>query len=191
VCNGSWQSWIPPHLIVELLKAQDLAYTMRGAEPSRGKRAYLFVSATLKAKVDKQIKQAYSVLENVRRITRSDMNTSPAKAYGTTPFRALMLCAVRQAELNLGEIERELKRGTRPYWQAAIPVNWRALLEPEMRARLRDADANPQAVDTSGLTSFYKPPEYGESVQELAETLVEADDGDDSTVSPEDDDRIA
>lgn len=184
-CGTAWQTWIPPHLIKELLDRQEQTYNLRGAEPSRGKRASLFVSQNLRLRVTKHVKQVYASLANLRRIMRTD-GLDSSNPHANTPYRALYLAAVRQAELNMAEVERELKRGIRPYWDAKIPVNWRALLEPEMRARLRAADGNPQAVDISGLQSFYKSPEYGESVEVVSG--IDPDDGDDSTVSPSDDD---
>jgi hypothetical protein len=183
-CGPAWQSWIPPHLIAALVSEQDRIYTARSKTERQGKRSTLFVSQNLRTRVHKRLKQAQTGLDNLRRIMRTDGGTAPSEAHANTPYRALYLTALRQAELRLAAIERELTRGQRPYWEAKIPVNWYALLEPEMRTRLREANDNPHKVTLDGLTSFYKPDEVnnpGTSVPEQELPEISPDDGDDTT----------
>lgn len=160
-----WQSWVPPHIVqdLSLRVAQAYAERYRSGASTRGKRFYPFQPTYERVTLEKQIARARKAIDNLRYQARDDDGVSdkhrsgPGYATGSTPYRALILCACSQATRELKRIENDVDRGITPVYAATIPVNWQALLDPALRTRLRDASKNPNLVDTEGLDSFYVP----------------------------------
>lgn len=163
--NHHWQSWVPPHIAVDLSLRVEQAYAerMKVGGKLRGKRFYPFQPTYERVTLEKQIARARKAIDNLRYQARDDdgvtdkHRSGPGYATGSTPYRALILCACSQATRELKRIENDVDRGITPIYAATIPVNWQALLSPDLRTRLREASLNPNLVDTEGLDSFYVP----------------------------------
>lgn len=163
--NRHWQSWIPPHVLADLSLRVDKAYAerLKSGGTLRGKRFRPFQPTYERIAFEKQVARTQKAIDNLRYQARDDQMqsvqgySSSSYATGSTPYRALILCACSQATRALKRIEVDVDRGITPIYAATIPVNWQALLSPELRARLRDASANPDLVDPEGLDTFYAP----------------------------------
>lgn len=163
--NRYWQSWIPPHVLADLSLRVDKAYAerLKSGGNLRGKRFRPFQPTYERIAFEKQVKRTQKAIDNLRYQARDDQMqsekgyASSSYATGSTPYRALILCACSQATRALKRIEVDVDRGILPIYAASVPVNWQALLSPELRTRLREASRNPDLVDPDGLDTFYAP----------------------------------
>lgn len=163
-CTGVWQSWVPPRVKEQFTQQLEAAYAR--SSRTKGNRLVPFAPPILRRRVLGRLSNMRTTIERWRTLATSvPGNKNGLGAKGGTPYRALYLAACRMAERRLDVIEAELGTPARPWWDAQIPVNWHALLEPEMRTRLHRAARYPDDVDLEGLRDFYEPP---------AETLTHA-----------------
>lgn len=162
VCDKHWFNWIPDPVKADFIKRINIHYDTIGR--FKGSRLRPFTSPELIQQRDDSIKRMRNIIANIRRqcstlgCENGDMSTSD------TPRGALYLCAARMAE-------RELNRRVKT--DEVIPVNWMALLSPEMRDSLRDADIDATLIDTSRLHDFYVVhPNHDPEAQEAIEQAI-------------------
>lgn len=156
VRNGlQWPTWVPPAIASDFCQRVEAAYVRNGH--LKGKKFTPFVTPSVRAYAHGQVERMYATLASIRRAARTDGGVKMSAATGNTPYRALILTAVRMAEREITQIKKELDAGTRPLYAPGIPVNWLALLTPEMRTRMREGAKNPASVTTQGLDSYYAP----------------------------------
>jgi hypothetical protein len=164
--NTHWQSWVPPHVITGLTQRVEQAYaTAAHKNQLRGKRFIPFQPINERVVFTAQVARVRKAIENIRFRVRDDTAQHNPRtkgvehATGSTPYRALMLCACSQAARALSVIVKRVDSGAVPIYHpdAVVPVDWRALLSPELRARLSCAALFPNDVSTDGLDSFLSP----------------------------------
>jgi hypothetical protein len=153
--NTKWQTWIP----LDVRQAfRDKYETVRQKHDIKGSALVPFMPRHERLDTLAQIKRRRTDIDNTRRCAATSESTAPTLAKANTPYRALYLAACRQADMKLDAIVRELNDYRSPMLAPpTIPVNWRALLTPELRERLRHADEAPRATHIEGLTSFLDP----------------------------------
>jgi hypothetical protein len=160
-CNKQWPTWIPPRVIADFLLRLEAHYALKGLKGSVGKRLRPFTTVADCKAVDERAKNLSTALRRMRSLYVIGGNDKAYAHRGDTPYKALMLTAMRQAERTLERIQSELRSGVRPYWDSQVPVDWRALCEPAMRQRLRDADKHPENLTLDGLGDYYAAPRDG------------------------------
>lgn len=148
-CTANWPTWVDPAKRRELIEAFDAAYLSIGR--GRGRRFIPFATTSIVKDNTRAMLRHRKFIDDQR-----DILSDRPDGMGSTHYRALHLCALRMAELWLDNYARDLKARTIHPALNPVPVNWTHMLTPEMRARLREADADPGAVTPEGLTSFYK-----------------------------------
>lgn len=154
-CGDTWQSWVPPHVKQEFAAKVTKSYDDAGYHS--GNRFVPFIPAATRKEAVQRSKNLRGTFERIRTVCE----TSPGTNAGATPYRALQLAAVRMAEISLDKLLKSYELGSANPVDTPVPVNWLALLDAPMRRRLADAQANPAAVTTDGLTQFYDPaPEH-------------------------------
>ena len=161
-----WPTWVPPRMRDAFTTKLSATYTRTGQR--QGTRFIPFTTSTHR-KYTKQVTD--NTLVTIKRI-RSTHATDTNGTSGYTPYRALHLAAARMAEKALYTRLKGYELGTHNTIDHPLPVNWLALLDAPMRARLREAQVNPNAVSLEGLDHFYEPPrgiDPGEALPELAD----------------------
>lgn len=143
--NADWGTWVPESVRDDFTKRVNLHYDRIGR--SRGSRLRPFLSKETLQHKEEMAKRMRTTIRTIRRLCSTVGCENGVDSTSDTPRGALYLCAARMAEI---EMFKRLKDN-----KADIPVNWRTLLTPAMRARLRDADDSPTTVDTSDLHHFY------------------------------------
>lgn len=153
-----WTSWVSPIVVDHIATAFVDAYAACGA--GKGQRFRPFVTVETRRRRARQIAIHRTFIDNQR---ESIFKASPPDERGRVAslYGALHLTALRQAERMLDSIEKPDYRST--YARAtrghpvldAVPVNWRHLLTPEMRKRLKAADEDPSSITPNGLDSYY------------------------------------
>lgn len=177
VCNRHWQTWVSKKVRDAFTTKVEQHYDAQGGAKT-GNRFVPFLTREFKAENAQRYARITTAIKNMRR-TIANCGTAPPMA--DTPFAALHLAACRQAERMMWRAQTKA-----PDFSSLAPVDWRQLLEPEMRQRLREAEADPRAVTLDGLRDFYFAPiSAGEdvdelmqypAVQELADELAEGGD---------------
>lgn len=177
--NGHrWQSWVPPHIKEAFAAKVSQAYDSAGYK--RGNRFIPFVTTEARRNAKTVAKNLTVTLTRIREHHES----APGSGRGNTQYRALYLCAARMAERCLHKIIKDYEAGIANPVDNPLPVNWLALLDAPMRARLREAQASPGSVDPEGLGQFYDPvpanlaPDFAENDVEHAHTHPLEDDDD-------------
>jgi hypothetical protein len=164
--SSHWPTWVPPRIRDAFITK--LSATYARTHQRQGTRFTPFMTATHR-KYTKQVMD--NTLATIKRI-RSTHASVEGGTSGYTPYRALYLCAARMAEKALYTRLKGYELGTHNTIDHPLPVNWLALLDAPMRARLREAQVNPNAVSLEGLDHFYEPPrgiDPGEALPELAD----------------------
>lgn len=146
-----WQTWVSPHIRQAFAAKVTQAYDTMGYK--RGNRFIPFVPLDVRKDVDIRVGWHREMFARMRR----DHEYMPNTGKGNTPYRALMLCATRMAERQLDNLVLSYKVSTANILENVLPVNWLALLDAPMRARVRAAQRNPAGVDLEGLSQFYDP----------------------------------
>ncbi len=166
--TNQWPTWVPPRVRESLLANINRAYIEAGY--TKGSR---FMPFTPPAKRRELKERTDNTLATIKRI-RSTHASVDGGTSGYTPYRALHLAAARMAEKALYTRLKGYELGTHNTIDHPLPVNWLALLDAPMRARLREAQVNPNAVTLDGLDHFYEPPRGITSLAEMPE-LTEMD----------------
>jgi len=146
--SATWQSWVPPHIKTAFTNKAAQTYARIGMV--KGNRFVPFIPAT---EVRAAKKHAARLGTTLRRI-RETHEAAPGAGVAYTPYRALYLCAARMAERELARRVKAFELGTADPVTSPLPVNWLALLDAPMRARLRAAQENPADVSAEGLADF-------------------------------------
>jgi hypothetical protein len=168
-CATYWPTWVPPRVRDDFNTRLAAQYARMGTR--KGTRFTPFTTSTHR-KYTKQVTD--NTLATIKRI-RSTHATDNKGTSGYTPYRALYLCAARMAEKELYTRLKGYELGTHNTIDHPLPVNWLALLDAPMRARLREAQENPHAVSLEGLDHFYAPPRGVTSLYEMPElTAIDA-----------------
>lgn len=150
--NGkSWQSWVPPHIREQLAAKVTQAYD--NANYKRGNRFIPFIPTAARKSAKTVASNLTAALGRIRR----DHESAPNSGRGYTLYRALHLAAARMAERELHRRLKAMEAGVENPVDNPLPVNWLALLDAPMRARLRDAQKNPAGVSLEGLDQFHDP----------------------------------
>lgn len=150
-CTARWQTWVPVTVRVKMAAAFEEVYLKRATIPGMGKgrRMIPFLSLSERQTIEKESMRLVRTFNNIRSVYATP-NTKTAP----TPYRALYLMACSEATR---EMERRLA-GYRDHtidpFDLPLPVNWKALLSPSTRERLRLADHNPAEVTPHKLGAF-------------------------------------
>jgi hypothetical protein len=136
----AWWTWISPAQREELTQAVAKYYD---AQPNhRGKRFTPFVTDTARRALRAQAYTLHDQIDAHRSLHRCEASKAdPSYVWADTRYSALQLaaCAAAQKELRArtdGAVTAE----------ARLPKDWRMLCPDTLRARLREADANPPAA---------------------------------------------
>ena len=156
VCDARWQSWIPAQTRADYIDRLQLHYAQ--TDSRKGRRFLPFDPKPAMAQAQTNMNRLRASIASVRRVVWTD-DKQPMQfdSRANTPFKALWLTAARMAEVAINRMEGDIKTGVIDVVENPVPINWLALLTPEMRARLRDAKQNPAGVSAEGLKSFYAP----------------------------------
>lgn len=147
--NGTkWQTWVPPHIRAAFTNKVEQAYASTGR--TKGNRFIPFIPLAVR----KDVERVRTLLTTTISRIRESHENAPGTSMAYTPYRALFLCAARMAEIQLWQRLKAFEQGSANPVDHPLPVNWLALLDGPMRARLRAAQENPAAVDTEGLDHF-------------------------------------
>lgn len=144
VCDKYWFNWIPDTLKADFVRRLNIQYDAIGR--TKGSRLRPFTSPELIRQREEGTKRMRQTIDNIRRACSTMGCENGDRSTSDTPRGALYLAAARMAERDLN---RRIKENEQ------IPVNWLALLTPNMRQRLRDANIDATLVDTSDLHQFY------------------------------------
>lgn len=155
VCGYKWQDWVPAHIRRAFELKVATYYDSKGII---GARFTPFITRELKAENAMRIKRIDAAIKNLRR-AMANCGTTPPLADNL--LGAMYLSAARQAERGLVKY-----RGNTDVLENPCPVNWLHLLEPRMRARLRDvmaADKDGRVCDIplDWCRDFYFAPQPG------------------------------
>lgn len=146
--GSTWQSWVPPNIRTRFEQEFDKAY---GAVARKGGRFVPFAPPGMKKQDAQHVKSLRETFARIRGLM-DPLKTGAAE----TPYRALWLCAVRQAELALDRWVKGCADGTVDRVSTPLPVNWAHLLDSAMRHRLREAAQQPALVSAEGLSGFLR-----------------------------------
>lgn len=147
--NGpKWQSWVPPHIRTAFTNKVVQTYASIGR--ATGNKFIPFVPLAVR----KDVERMRTLLTTTITRIRDSHEAAPGTNAAYTPYRALYLCAARMAEREMARRLKAYELGTTNPVDNPLPVNWLALLDAPMRARLRAAQVNPAAVDSEGLQDF-------------------------------------
>jgi len=150
-CSTHWATWIPPKVREDFCHKVTVAYEHAGRRVTN--KFIPFCPPNQRRVIHTMIVNLKKAIKRVR----SRHESYPGANHGYTPYRALYLAAARMAERGLDKITKGYELGALNPIDNPPPVNWLALVEPAMRARLRAAQENPHDVDLQGLETFYAP----------------------------------
>lgn len=156
-CNTHWQSWVPPHVRREFWDKVRLEYARMGR--MQGNVFTPFLPRNIKTQTASRRHSLGVSIEGVFRACSAEAPEGAAVSNlrANTPYKALYMTAARMAQREAGRLATLHTNDPMQMVDSPYPINWKHLLTPQMRARLREADANPKAVSTDGLDSFYRP----------------------------------
>lgn len=140
-----WQDWVPKTERDAIISAFRHAYGAR-----RGARLIPFAPKELRQEHKARLARLRTALHSVR-VTWNTRGTK-AQPASHLPAGALMLAAVRQAEL---AINHYVATDPHPF-DNPLKVRWQDYCEPAMRARVRRSIVNPADVDLDGIKMFYR-----------------------------------
>ena len=147
--NGTkWQTWVPPHIRAAFTAQVELVYASIGR--TKGNRFIPFIPLAVR----KDVERMRTLLTTTIKRIRESHENAPGTGVAYTPYRALYLCAARMAEIQLWQRLKAYESGAANPVDNPLPVNWLALLDGTMRARLRAAQENPGLVSPEGLQHF-------------------------------------
>ena len=163
-CNTSWPTWVAPATRASMVLAFEKQYALYTADKTHpGRRFVPFVTASTTKRTNALIVRHRKFIDDMR----STLADCP-EGQASTPYRALHLCALRMAEMWLDKYEKNVALQTLNPAVTPVPVNWQHMLSPEMRQRIRTADANPEEpVSPEGLGSYLSAytPDKGEETE--------------------------
>jgi len=153
-CSTMWQTWIDPAARHAIERRFDDAFI--AATGGKGTKPRPFLATNVRRVTKTQLTRLRAFFANQRRILADpDVTARDDTPLATTPYAALQLAAIRMAERAVDAWEQTRAIDAMHALSDPLPVDWRHLLEPAMRERLRKADEQPQLVDLEGIRDFY------------------------------------
>jgi hypothetical protein len=154
--KARWQTWIAPDVRKQIVRDVEIAYARNGA--GSGRRARPFITSDDVVIQQKMLLRLRAFIDDTRRIEGDVDSHGPGSfmmVQGSTPARALQLCAMRMLERALNQWEKDNAKDYMHGIEHPLPVNWMHLLEAPLRKRVLDAREPGATISLEGISDFY------------------------------------